>query len=89
MPSMCCLHDLDTFPGFFFSPEVLGHQQIVGYQILPFWLIIRHIYLQSLSFPNSYLKVWKLICPCEMLRMFSGARQGRKFISRPGSVEDS
>ncbi len=39
MPSIRCLHDLDTFPGFFFSPEVLGHQQIVGYQIPPFWLI--------------------------------------------------
>ncbi len=54
MPSIHCLHDLDTFPGFFFFVEVLGHQQIVGYQILPFWLIFRHIYLQSLSFPNSY-----------------------------------
>ncbi len=53
MPSICCLHDLDTFPGFFFSPEVIGYQQIVGYQILPFWLIFRHIYSQSLSFPNS------------------------------------
>ncbi len=53
MPSIRCLHDLDTFPGFFFSPEVLGHQQIVGYQIPPFWLIFRHIYSQSLSFPNS------------------------------------
>ncbi len=53
MPSIHCLHDLDSFPGLFFSPEVLGHQKIIGYQIMPFWLIFRHIYLQSLSFPNS------------------------------------
>ena len=53
MPSICCLHDLDTFPGFSFSPEVLGHQQIVGYQNPLFWLIFRHIYLQSLSFPKK------------------------------------
>ena len=40
LPSMHRIHDLDTFPGFFFSPEVLGHQQIIGYQIPPFWLIL-------------------------------------------------
>ncbi len=55
MPSIRCLHDIDTFPDFFFSPEVLGHQQIVGYHIPPFWLIFRHIYLQSLSNPNSHM----------------------------------
>ncbi len=58
MPSICCLHDLDTFPDFFFSPEVLGHQQIVGCQILPFWLIFRHIYLQSLSFLKKDLTLY-------------------------------
>ncbi len=54
MPSMHRIHVIDTFPGFFFSPEVLGHQQIIGYQIPPFWLILEtSMYLLSLSFPNS------------------------------------
>ncbi len=61
MPSIHCLHDLGTFPGFFFSTEVLGHQQIVGYEIPPFWLIFKHIYSQSLSFPNSSSTVYKHI----------------------------
>ncbi len=49
MPSICCLFDIDTVPGIFFFPKVLGHQQIVGYQIPPFRLILE----TSLSFPNS------------------------------------
>ncbi len=40
LPSVHCMSNLDTVPGFFLSPEVLGHQQIVGYQIPPFWLTL-------------------------------------------------
>ncbi len=50
MSSIRCLHDFDIFPGLFFSPEVLGHQQFVGYQIPPFW----HIYLQLLIYFYSF-----------------------------------
>ena len=40
LPSTRCLYDLDIVPGFLCSPEVLGHQQILWYQIPPFWLIL-------------------------------------------------
>ncbi len=36
VPSIHCLSDLDTVPGFFSSPEVLGHHRIVKYRIPPF-----------------------------------------------------
>ncbi len=49
------IHDLDTFPGFFFSPEVLGHLQVYGYQISPLWLVFRNVYFQTLSFPSLYM----------------------------------
>ncbi len=53
MPSIHCLCDVDTVPGFFFFPEVLGHQQIVGYHIPPFWLIKKkHFAISSISHAN-------------------------------------
>ncbi len=52
MPSICCLRDLDTFPGFFFSTKVLGHKQIVGYQIPPFWLILETSICNHFNFPT-------------------------------------
>ncbi len=50
MPSICWLHDLDNFPGFFFSPEVLGHQQIIGFQIPPFCMANFHKHLFEITF---------------------------------------
>ncbi len=42
---------LTLFPGFFFSPEVLGYQQIVGYKIPPFCQILETSTCNH--FPNS------------------------------------
>ncbi len=56
MPSIRCLCDLDTVPGFFFFPEVLGHQQItklVGYQIPPFWPIKETSLCKHFHFPTK------------------------------------
>ncbi len=52
MPSIPCLCNLDTVPGFFFFPEVLGHQQIVGYQIPPFRLILETSICNHIHFPK-------------------------------------
>ncbi len=52
MPSKCCRCDLDTVPGVFFFPEVLGHQQIVRYQIPPFWLILEPSICNHFRFPT-------------------------------------
>ncbi len=64
MPSICCIHDLDTFLGFSFSPEVLGHQHTVGYQIPPFWLILetyicKHFYFPTLT--HFFTKIEKAV----------------------------
>ncbi len=68
MPSICCLRDLDTFPGFFFSPEVLVHQQIVGYQIPPFWLILETSICNHFHFPTGRRNLKKLYFSLEIER---------------------
>ena len=67
LPSTRCLCDLHTVPGFFCSPEVLGHQQVVIYQIPPFWLILETSICKHFHFPTQDRKRFALIvsgfCP--------------------------
>ncbi len=49
------MHDLDTFPGFLFSPKVLGHPQIVGYRISPFLAKFGHLF--AITFISQLPKV--------------------------------
>ncbi len=57
MPSIRCLCNLDNVPDFFFFPEVLGHQQIVGYRVPPFWLIIETSFCNHFHFPTPFSKL--------------------------------
>ncbi len=59
----CCLHS-NSFLGFFFSPTVLGHQQITCWKEPATELIFRKFLSLALSFPNSTNKnyFFKKIC---------------------------
>ena len=58
LPSICCIHDLDTFPGFFFSQDILGHQQTIGYQISPFCLILEASICDRFHFPTLVQQIF-------------------------------
>ncbi len=59
--SIRCLCNLDTFPSFFFFPGILGHQQIIGYQIPPFWQILETSICNHFHFPTPIQKDKKVI----------------------------
>ena len=84
MPSICCLRDLDTFPGFFFSTEVLGHKQIVGYQIPPFWLILETSICNHFNFPTRRRNLLKKFYFSLEIERRSRRRNSWEFWARGG-----
>ena len=63
------IHDLDTFPGFFFSPEVLTPRPPENRWVSVFTILayLRNIYFQTLSFPS----LWQKRFPQKMLKFVS------------------
>ena len=72
------LHDLDTFPGFFFFPEILGHQQIVGYHIPPFWLILETSTCNHFHFPTPMRNLKFLFLPAAIAIVFTRMKPRRR-----------
>ncbi len=82
LPSTRSLCDLHTVPGFLCSPEVLGHQQIIWYQIPPFWLILETPLCKHFHFPTQGRQRFALIVSGFCYKEYQSAEADKDSISQ-------